>query len=418
MKHLSLILLFLSGIMFSQQQSLYAPGQAIIKLTESAYNDFGRRLFSGELISSNTEMNRIISTFNITKIENILKKNSFDSVEEQIGLNRTFVVYFPRFSDSEIISVVNELKLSYILEDAFPNEFGYELSDPNDPRYPSQTNLHKIKMSQAWAIQKGSSNIRIVILDTGFQPTHQEITPKIYRQKDFVDIIRSHYVNWTFYPNEDYEHIDDDATGLREHGTQVAQVAAAATNNGYGIAGVGWNTPLVLVRCGFQAINPQGHVTYRIETDDVIAAVNWIRASSNAKVLNISIGWHTSPSPILNDALTSCINAGIVVVAAAGNTPGASVMYPANYPGVIAVSGTNQDDINSHWNVGPELSVVAPAWSFWMTASGGNGSGSGTSYAAPLVAGAVALVLSQKPDLTPALVKKIIEVSASKVPGM
>lgn len=137
MKHLLSILLFLSGIIFSQQQPLYAPGQAIIKLTESAYNDFGGELFSGELLSSNTEMNRLIDAFQITKIENILKKDNFDSEEEQIGLNRTFVVYFSALSDSEISGAVNELKLSYILEDAFPNTLGYELVNPNDPHYNS-----------------------------------------------------------------------------------------------------------------------------------------------------------------------------------------------------------------------------------------------------------------------------------------
>ncbi|HPO57155.1 MAG TPA: S8 family serine peptidase, partial [Ignavibacteriaceae bacterium] len=242
--------------------------------------------------------------------------------------------------------------------------------------------------------------------------------PKIYLQKDFVDIELASYPGWTFDPNEDYVNIDDDATGLREHGTQVAQVAAATTNNAYGIAGVGWNTPLVLVRCGFQATNPQGTTVLGIEMDDIINAVNWIRTSSNAKILNISLGWTYSPSSILDAALTSCMNAGIVVVASAGNSSGAPVMYPAQYPGVIAVSGTNSDDINSHYCAGSQLSVVAPANGSWVNISGSISSGAGTSLAAPLVSGAIALLLSQNPNLTPALVKKIIEVTAVKVPGM
>jgi len=242
--------------------------------------------------------------------------------------------------------------------------------------------------------------------------------PKIYLQKDFVDIELASYPGWTFDPNEDYVNIDDDATGLREHGTQVAQVAAATTNNAYGIAGVGWNTPLVLVRCGFQATNPQGTTVLGIEMDDIINAVNWIRTSSNAKILNISLGWTYSPSSILDAALTSCMNAGIVVVASAGNSSGAPVMYPAQCPGVIAVSGTNSDDINSHYCAGSQLSVVAPANGSWVNISGSISSGAGTSLAAPLVSGAIALLLSQNPNLTPALVKKIIEVTAVKVPGM
>ncbi|NLH62280.1 MAG: S8 family serine peptidase, partial [Ignavibacteriales bacterium] len=418
MKYLTILLLIFISNLFSQQLLLFAPGQAIIKLTESAYNDFGSELLTGELQSSNAEMNRLIDAYQITKIENILKKDNFDSVEEETGLNRAFVIYFPEYTDKEIENAVNELKKSDIIEDAFPNVLGSELVNPNDPYYNSQTNLAKIKMSQAWDIQKGSPNIRIVILDTGFQPTNQEILPKIYLQKDFVDIELASYPGWTFDPNEDYVNIDDDATGLREHGTQVAQVAAATTNNAYGIAGVGWNTPLVLVRCGFQATNPQGTTVLGIEMDDIINAVNWIRTSSNAKILNISLGWTYSPSSILDAALTSCMNAGIVVVASAGNSSGAPVMYPAQYPGVIAVSGTNSDDINSHYCAGSQLSVVAPANGSWVNISGSISSGAGTSLAAPLVSGAIALLLSQNPNLTPALVKKIIEVTAVKVPGM
>ncbi|MDY0079808.1 MAG: S8 family serine peptidase, partial [Ignavibacteriaceae bacterium] len=418
MKYLTILLLIFISNLFSQQLLLFAPGQAIIKLTESAYNDFGSELLTGELQSSNAEMNRLIDAYQITKIENILKKDNFDSVEEETGLNRAFVIYFPEYTDKEIENAVNELKKSDIIEDAFPNVLGSELVNPNDPYYNSQTNLAKIKMSQAWDIQKGSPNIRIVILDTGFQPTNQEILPKIYLQKDFVDIELASYPGWTFDPNEDYVNIDDDATGLREHGTQVAQVAAATTNNAYGIAGVGWNTPLVLVRCGFQATNPQGTTVLGIEMDDIINAVNWIRTSSNAKILNISLGWTYSPSSILDAALTSCMNAGILVVASAGNSSGAPVMYPAQYPGVIAVSGTNSDDINSHYCAGSQLSVVAPANGSWVNISGSISSGAGTSLAAPLVSGAIALLLSQNPNLTPALVKKIIEVTAVKVPGM
>lgn len=173
MKYLTILLLIFISNLFSQQLLLFAPGQAIIKLTESAYNDFGSELLTGELQSSNAEMNRLIDAYQITKIENILKKDNFDSVEEETGLNRAFVIYFPEYTDKEIENAVNELKKSDIIEDAFPNVLGSELVNPNDPYYNSQTNLAKIKMSQAWDIQKGSPNIRIVILDTGFQPTNQ-----------------------------------------------------------------------------------------------------------------------------------------------------------------------------------------------------------------------------------------------------
>jgi subtilisin family serine protease len=356
MKHLLIILLILSGVIFSQELPKYAPGQAIVVFDQIAYTQIQNELLQESLLTSNPDANQLFSSLQATRIQNILKKDSFDAVEEETGLNRSFVIYFPAFTDAAIDEVVNTLKKSYLIEDAFPNALATKLADPNDPYYnqTAQYNLFKIKMSQAWDLKKGNTTIRIAILDWGFQPTHQELNDKIYTQKDYTDLILSNYSGWSF-PNEDVVTVDDDATGLIEHGTDVAQVAAAETNNSYGIAGVGWLSPLVLVRCGFRGTNPQGSTVESAETDDVINAINWIRTSSSANVINISFGWAVSPSPLLLSAITSCINAGIVVVAAAGNTPGGSVMYPAAYPGVIAVSGTNQSDINDSYAQGPQV---------------------------------------------------------------
>jgi hypothetical protein len=420
MKRLFTIFLILSGIILPQQPPKYAPGQAIVIFDQIAYSQIQNELLQESIQTSNPDANQLFSTLEVTRLHNILQKDTFDSVEEESGLNRSFVIYLPAYTDSEIEDAVNELKKSYLIEDAFPNTLGYELIEPNDPSFSSQSNLQRIKMPLAWDIQKGSFNIRLAIFDTGFQPTHQEINSKIYLQKDFVDINFADYPNWTFFVNEgeDYHDIDDDATGLRTHGTEVTQVGAAVTNNGYGVAGVGWNTHIVIVRCGFQAIPPGGPLSGYINTSNFINALNWIRSSNSVKVINMSLVLSTSPNSLIQNAITACINAGIVVVAAAGNTAGAPVVYPAAYPGVIAVSGVNSNDINSGWNVGPQLSVVAPANGVWINSNGNTSFGVGTSLSAPLVSGAAALILSQNPNLTPQVVKRVIEASAFKVPGM
>ena len=258
---------------------------------------------------------------------------------------------------------------------------------PNDTYYPSQRGLHNIDPQGAWEITQGCASAPIAVLDTGIDYNHLDLAGRVIAGYDFI--------------NNREDAIDD-----RGHGTQVAGIIGAATNNGLGMAAVTWQNPLMPVK----VLNSSGSGTYSGVAQGIIFA-----ADNGAKVINMSLGG-SSPSSTLESALQYAYDKGIILVAAAGNSSG-SVMYPAAYPTVIAVGAVDDSDVLASFSCyGPEVSVVAPGVLVWSTRMGGSlddyTRGSGTSFAAPFVAGLAGLILSIDPSLSPAEVGAIIQQGA------
>jgi subtilisin family serine protease len=131
---------------------------------------------------------------------------------------------------------------------------------------------------------------------------------------------------------------------------------------------------------------------------DVAAAIE-TAADDGAQVINLSLGMD-SPSATLHAAITYAQDGGALVVASAGNQGTGVPHYPAAWPGVLAVAGTSPGDLVAPFsNHGSWIGVSAPAVDLYSTYPGGYASGSGTSFAAPLVSGEAALVWAQQPDL-------------------
>lgn len=231
------------------------------------------------------------------------------------------------------------------------------------------------------------------------------------------------------------------------HGTQVSGLIGAITDNGVGMAGVGRERvrilPVrVLAKCGGW-------------DSDIIAGMNWaagiaVEGDTNpnpAKVLNLSLGGSGSCSAAYQSAINTLSARGVVVVASAGNGNGHAVSEPANCVGAIAVAGLRHEgDKVGYSDLGPEVAISAPAgncvntgatdpclYPILTTANNGDfnpvaGSAgaiytdafnatAGTSFSAPLVAGTAALMLSVKPDLTPAQVRQLLRSSARGFPA-
>jgi thermitase len=251
---------------------------------------------------------------------------------------------------------------------------------PNDPLFPSWF-LEKIDAPNAWLTTTGSSNITIAILDTGVDTTHPDLASKIVPGRNIYDN-------------------NDDTRDVNGHGTPVAGVAGAASNNGIGVASVAWG-------CGIMPV--------RISDLDGMAALSTIAsglswaADHGARVANVS--YRVTGSKTITSAAKYFQSKGGVVVSAAGNY--GTEETGSDDPYVVTVGATDPQDVLYYYsNYGGSVDLVAPGNNTTTLRGGLYGAGGGTSFASPVVAGVGALILSANPSLTPAQVTDILKQSA------
>jgi subtilisin family serine protease len=292
---------------------------------------------------------------------------------------------------------------------------------PSDPEWDKQWGLEGIGAPAAWDLATGGGDVTIAILDTGVDLTHPDLAIKLWVNpgeiangldddgNGKVDDIHG----WNFAsdpddadPSDDH---DDPITG-HSHGTHVAGIAAAATDNGVGIAGVSWGARLMAVK----VLDSTGSGYYSDVADGMVYAVD-----EGAKVLNLSLGGE-SASQALQDAVEYVTSHGALVMGAAGNcVPTCSVIYPAAYPASVAIAATDGSDLRAWFSsYGPEVDVAAPGVNIYSTVRVAKGSyayKSGTSMATPHVSGLAALLWSYRSSLTGEQVRNIVETRATDV---
>lgn len=288
-------------------------------------------------------------------------------------------VHVVRIPQGRVPEMVRAYLLEELVEFAEPDYVAVAYLVPNDPGYAYQWALPKIQAPQAWDLTTGSSAIRIAILDTGIDQDHEDLRAKIVANRNF-----------TTSPTV------DDRQG---HGTHVAGIAAAVTNNARGVAGVGFNAVLMNVK----VLDDNGSGQYSWIANGIVWA-----ADNGAHVINMSLGGPATSST-LEAAVRYAYSRGVVLVAAAGNENTSSPSYPAYYPECIAVAATDQNDAKASFsNYGAWVDIAAPGVSIYSTLpnhtnrTGVRNYGylSGTSMAAPHVAGVAALIKARYPTLT------------------
>ncbi|MFI5346020.1 MAG: S8 family peptidase [Elusimicrobiota bacterium] len=285
---------------------------------------------------------------------------------------------------------------------------------PSDPLVSTQYALSKTDAFRAWEFETGfSSRVTVAVVDTGVDGTHPDLSAKLVNT-----------VSGGFDPNSGAPFANNPPTPACQHGTEVAGVAAASSDNGVAVAGVSWGAQLVSYKIFLDAdcnADCSDKTPNTCQTNDagIIAALNQAVTVQNTAayghmVVNLSLGGAGSCPPLVQTAVNNAFAAGVVVVAAAGNGDGFGNTSAINSPGdcthVIPAGASNSSDgIPSFSSNGAELAnhgVVAPGVSVLTTApGGGTSSPSGTSFSSPMVAGAAALLISAKPALTPAQVE-------------
>ncbi len=233
----------------------------------------------------------------------------------------------------------------------------------------------------------------IAVIDTGVDVDHVDLDGKILPQSTDIAAGNGTTLNDTF-----------------GHGTLVAGVALAE-RNGVGMHGVAWGANLLAIRA--DALNPCDPFSACFQDDDLAAALNYAR-TQGARIVNMSMGGGGIPNANFRNALLAATNAGIIVVIAAGNATGANPEYPARFAAdpaysglVIAVGAVDDDNIIANFSnragVASTNFIVAPGVSITTTSnSGGFASASGTSFSAPHVAGAIAVLRERFPTATAA----------------
>ena len=319
-------------------------------------------------------------------------------------LMRTLMLEFEDFDQiEEIIERLNQVsELEYV------EKVPYDRIDyiPNDSLYvlyngPQNWNWHldRIQADKAWDISHGSAEIRVAIVDNAIWVDHPDLAGKIVAQRD------------TYYNTNNANPPTSGDPFEWSHGTHCAGLSAGASDNGIGIASVGFNVSIIAVKAAANS-NSNGIYGY--------PGIQWA-ANNGADVINMSWGG-PGFSQTNQNTITAIHNMGIVLVAAAGNDNVSTPHYPSAYTNVISVASTDFDDVKSDFsNFATSVDVCAPGGS----ASGGP-SGllsttfssdnfgnydlmSGTSMASPMVSGLAGLILSINPLLTPAEVENILK---------
>ncbi|MDP3987984.1 MAG: S8 family peptidase [Candidatus Levybacteria bacterium] len=314
-------------------------------------------------------------------------------ISQKLLLPQTFTIKVPKSKVSQFIQIYEKNSL---IEYAEPNYRAYALEIPNDTYFSNQWGVAKVQAPQAFDLTHGLSSVKIAIVDTGIDKDHEDLAAKTVAR-----------VNFTGSQN------DDDIYG---HGTHVAGIAAAITNNSLGVAGLGYEASLASVK----VLDDSGSGYYSWVANGIIWA-----ADNGVKVINLSLGGSSS-SRTLQNAVNYAWNKGVVLACAAGNSGNSSRTYPGYYSNCIATAATDSNDQKASWSsYGSWVDVAAPGVNIFSTMPNhpnsigilNYGYLSGTSMATPHVAGLAGLLFGYNFNLTNTQVRGAIETYADDIYG-
>lgn len=333
-----------------------------------------------------------------------------------------------------LIKHINNTKLkhsSFEIANVFPN-YLYEISSAedkvssqlNDTYYQQQSAHKQLMPEKLWQYTKGKGAV-VAVIDTGVDYNHEDLAGNIWTNEDeipangidddnngYIDDVRG----WDFVDKggyncasgEDCSGEDNDPLDINGHGTHVAGIIAAVQNNNKGISGIAPEALIMPLKAGYST----GRSGF-LKTSDILEAITYA-VNNNADVINMSFAG--AELVVLEDILNFAFDLGVVCVAAAGNSSSSTVTYPAGLPSVIAVGAVDSQNYKAYYsNYGDWVTLSAPGTYILSTMPNNSYDfKSGTSMAAPQVAGLAAL-LKSKNRLKKSSVSEIKELLLSSV---
>jgi subtilisin family serine protease len=419
---------------FAERGRSYVPGSVIVKFKSSQNNT---NINPRALDAGAASVNDIMSKYGVLEMKKLFPTKEAPLQRGKVDLSTLFELTIP--DDVEPLQMIGELEENETIEYAQPNYILRTQAVPDDPQYSQQEHLPQIAADRAWDITHGSKNVIIAITDTGVDWDHPDLADNIWTNPSevvdgldndgngYVDDIRGwDWVNVpSNYPSdlqpatgEDGTAADNNPMDFNGHGTFVSGLASAVTNNGTGVAGVGWSCSIMALRIGYSTKKNEG-----VADDSWIVKAMEYAVDNGADIINFSWG-APFDDLVVTDILRFAFENNVLVCVAAGNDNKDYGYMPATVSWTLGVTAVDDRDMKpSYANYGDWVDVSAP---------GGNVSGGrqgilsttfndsytrkqGTSASSPIVAGVAGLVRAVHPDWSAAQVLMHIVDTADNV---
>ena len=404
----------------------FIPGDVIIK-----YKDAGARAASAGMVS--TGMTSIKLTHKAGEPGRAMLfglAGATSNIQAQPRLSLTPESSPPLALDPDLqrkletLTVIEELRNRTDVAYAEPNYIRRQQVSPSDDLFFRQWHYPLIHLPEAWDTTKGDSDVIVAVVDTGVLFDHPDLSGRLTATGyDFVSDPASALDDDGIDPDPSDAGAQNPGTSIF-HGSHVAGTIAAQTNNGVGVAGVGWNTRIMPVRAlGKGGIGANYDIAQAVLYAAGLENISKTFPSQRADIINLSLSG-TNESELEKDIYDKVRAQGVIVVAAAGNNASSQPVYPAAYDGVLAVSGVDINELRAPYsNFGSYVDLAAPGGDLSDDLDGdgyrdgvlstvasvyliGNLSYGysyleGTSMAAAHVSGVIALMKAVNPKLTP-----------------
>ncbi|MGQ9853583.1 MAG: S8 family serine peptidase [Candidatus Oleimicrobiaceae bacterium] len=403
----------------SVRSAHYVPGELIVKLKPGVAPTF---LSDGRATGA-PAVDQHLTQLGATRVVPLMK--GLKHVPG--GGERIYRVSFAPWRDPQ--EVAAELRRNPFLEYADPVAVHHIEDTPNDPDFMNQRYLRIIQATNAWDVVKGDSTVAIAIVDNGVDYEHPDLAANVWTNgveargvagvdddgNGYVDDLHGYDI-----AEEDNNptNCPGDPDGYYDHGTLLAGVACAVTNNRVGIAGTSWGCRFMPVKTSYD--DKPRSVAFGYE--GILYA-----ARAGARIINCSWGRFGQPQASEQDIIDIATAMGAVVIASAGNTVTDEPHYPSAYRNVLSVTWLNSADQRvavyqqGEWvgsTYGPAVDVAAPGVDLYSTVprvGGSYGSASGSSLATPVVSGVCGLLATQHPEWAPLRIMQQVVFTADNV---